>query len=101
VLVKARDITVSGLTCCFECPRCGDPVRQPATHRETELLAAQGAEIVPVASARPPLTFDDLITLHELLQDDDWMQALVDVPASRSTGIPAARAPHPLERHDG
>src|SRR3954453_4115408 len=101
VLVKARDITVSGLSCCFDCPRCGDAVRQPATQRETELLAAQGAEVVPEASAPPPLTLDDLITLHQLLQDDDWMQSLVNVPASRSIQIPAARAPHPLDRQDG
>ena len=101
VLVKAQDITVSGLTCYFECPSCGDSVHQSATARETEILAAQGAEVRPDASEPPPLTMDDVITLHQLLQDENWMQHLLTARTRAVGGIPATRAPRPRsDRHD-
>jgi hypothetical protein len=99
VLVKARDVTLSRVSYSFHCPSCRTPVRQPATRRETELLAAQGALIF--VDARPALTMDDVITLHELLQDDDWMQALLNAPALGTPGV-AGHDLRPLpDRRDG
>jgi predicted RNA-binding Zn-ribbon protein involved in translation (DUF1610 family) len=97
VLVKARDVTLPPGSYCFDCPRCGASVRQPATERETALLSSHGATIVddatdPKGPAQPaPLTLDDVITLHELLQDDGWFQSLLDAPARGPLGTPAAR----------
>lgn len=101
VLVTAHDITVSGSTCSFECPSCGDPIRQSATPRETELLLAQGAAVAAEVPEPPALTMDDLITFHQLLQDENWMQHLLDARTSAAGGIPASRAPRPRSgQHD-
>lgn len=82
VLVKARDVTLSGQAYAFTCPDCGSTVSEPATERVTQLLAAHGATVVPAPrpAEPPPLTLDDLITLHELLERDDWLQSLLNAP---------------------
>jgi hypothetical protein len=82
VLVGARHVTVSRLCYSFDCPGCGAAVSSPATRRETQLLAAQGARIVAGPTSQPPpLTMDDMITLHELLQQEDWVQSLLSAPS--------------------
>ncbi len=106
VLVRARDVTLPGGCYCFDCPKCGAFVRQPAGERETELLAMHGATVLadapdpqPVA-ALPPLTLDDVITLHELLQNDDWFESLAN--ASTRAGDTAGQQRRPLpDQHDG
>ena len=99
VVVPAGDIAVEPSTYGFDCPSCDLPVRLPATRRETQLLQAHGARVVTaasVAAAGPPLTMDDVITLHDLLQQPDWLQLLLAVPTSGPSGIPAQRARRPL-----
>jgi hypothetical protein len=106
VLVRARDVTLPGGCYCFDCPKCGAFVRQPAGERETELLAMHGAIVIAdvpdpePAAALPPLTLDDVITLHELLQDDGWFESLVT--ASTHAGTTAGQHRRPLpDQHDG
>jgi hypothetical protein len=106
VLVRARDVTLPGGCYCFDCPKCGAFVRQPAGERETALLAMHGAVVMedapePDAAVElPPLTLDDVITLHELLQDDDWFESMLN--ASTPAGTTAAQHRRPLPgRHDG
>jgi hypothetical protein len=96
ILVAARDVTVSRLCYSFECPGCGTAVSHPATRRETQLLAAQGARIVTGATSQPPpLTMDDMITLHELLQQEDWMQCLLSAPSRPEAATTVAPSPRP------
>jgi predicted RNA-binding Zn-ribbon protein involved in translation (DUF1610 family) len=68
----------------FSCPACGRFVEKPADERIIRLLLSGG--VVPVvvnvpaeileAREGPPITHDDLLTFHELLQDDDWFSEL-------------------------
>lgn len=70
----------------FECPKCGERVQKPASEKAVELLIAEGvkphfwsmpAEMLEVREG-PPLTIDDLIELHELLDRPDWFEVLVE-----------------------
>jgi hypothetical protein len=68
----------------FGCPFCGDPVVHGTTVNVCALLARVGAReerwMVPAeVGARPggpPLTADDALELHLLLQRDDWQDQL-------------------------
>jgi uncharacterized protein YlaI len=67
----------------FTCPECDDRVRKPADSRIVRLLRTGGVEpIVPRPHPEPgpgdlaPLTHDDLLDFHQLLQRDDWFEAL-------------------------
>lgn len=71
----------------FTCPVCGERVTKPATAGTVELLRTGGVE--PVAAAGhpeapptdlPPLTRQDLLAFHELLQRPDWFELLVGHP---------------------
>jgi hypothetical protein len=108
VLVRARDVTLPPGSYCFDCPQCGASVRQPAGERETALLASHGARVVADPADQgavvdlPPLTLDDVITLHELLQDDDWFQALLNAPTGANPRTTTAQGLGPIrDRHDG
>ncbi|HEX5950618.1 MAG TPA: hypothetical protein VFZ96_06415 [Actinomycetota bacterium] len=67
----------------FTCPECSLEVDRPASRKTAALLIAAGVETIPIddepvlppedrspAPDAPPLTLDDLIELHFLLQDD-------------------------------
>lgn len=77
----------------FTCPECAESVAKPATERIARLLTGGGVEteIVdcshPAAARRrpshpesppngPPLTADDLIDFHLLLEEDGWFELL-------------------------
>lgn len=69
----------------FRCPGCDTPVSKPASTHVVELLISSGvplemwrqpAELSEPRSG-PPLTPDDLLDFHVLLQQPDWMDALV------------------------
>jgi predicted RNA-binding Zn-ribbon protein involved in translation (DUF1610 family) len=69
----------------FDCPVCGDRVAKSADARVVRLLRTGGVE--PVESAchpehppagLSPITRDELLEFHELLQRDDWLDAVVD-----------------------
>lgn len=84
----------------FACPTCGRPTSRTADPRHLAVLNAIG---VTAADARsrsrghpeapdrgaPPLTRDDLLRFHELLQTDDWFAQLVaDHGAHGGRGAP-------------
>jgi hypothetical protein len=68
----------------FRCPGCEAPVAKPASAHIVELLVSSGvplemwrrpAELLENRSG-PPLTPDDLLDFHVLLQSPDWMDEL-------------------------
>lgn len=68
----------------FRCPRCGVLCGGPADNRLVHFLIASGVkpkigslstEIFERKSG-PPLTYDDLIDFHLLLDSDDWFDRL-------------------------
>ncbi|MFI5053686.1 MAG: hypothetical protein ACHQDE_04935 [Acidimicrobiia bacterium] len=69
----------------FRCPECAQTVNRPASPRIVDLLVSAGAPHerwswpAELAESRcgPPLTSDDLLDLHALLEDDSWFQQLV------------------------
>ena len=83
-----------GSTYLFDCPRCADEVVKPADARIAQLLTTGGVPVVCSADEEvpdgavelpphpehapdgPPLTPDDLLDLHELLQTDEWFERL-------------------------
>jgi hypothetical protein len=84
VSLRVQATTGEG-TYSFVCPVCEERVRKPADRKLVELLRSVGAETSladphPSASWRPelpPLTLDDLIDLHFLLQEEDWFVELL------------------------
>jgi predicted RNA-binding Zn-ribbon protein involved in translation (DUF1610 family) len=75
----------------FTCPVCSLEVDRPTTRKTAAMLIAAGVETVPLQyddepalpledrspdPDAPPLTLDDLIELHFLLQADDALAAL-------------------------
>ncbi|MEX2292487.1 MAG: hypothetical protein WD691_01765 [Acidimicrobiales bacterium] len=75
----------------FRCPTCQMTVSKPAEQRIIDLLVASGVELVEwrlpaeLFEVRDgqPITHDDLIDFHALLQSDDWF---ADVLALGNTG---------------
>lgn len=82
-----------GSTYLFDCPSCADEIVKPADARIAQLLTTGGVPVIctadPLEDASPPrpphpegvpdgppLTFDDLLDLHELLATDDWFERL-------------------------
>jgi hypothetical protein len=69
----------------FACPGCGDFVQKPADDRIVRLLLSGGVVPVPVhvpAEALevhygPPISHDDILNFHEMLDRDDWMEQLL------------------------
>jgi hypothetical protein len=69
----------------FTCPTCVDRVRKPADERVVRLLVSGGVEALPfvrlrpsIRTAGPPITHDDLLDFHTLLETDRWFDALLD-----------------------
>ena len=82
----------------FACPGCQDVIRKPADHNVVALLLSAGVQVqrdaegpapergepdetAPSGSAVPPLTTDDLIEFHYLLERPDWFRLLLDTAA--------------------
>lgn len=89
-LVRAPDgIVRPGSSYRFNCPDCDETVTKPADERIAQLLTTGGVPVEelddpiddrpehpehPVPG--PPLTYDDLLDLHLILQDEDWFDRL-------------------------
>jgi hypothetical protein len=77
----------------FRCPGCAEMVNRPASPRIIDLLVSAGAphELwswpAELAETRvgPPLTPDDLLDLHVLLEDETWFQQLVALVRSTAS----------------
>jgi hypothetical protein len=93
ITVPAQD-EVAG-RCTFTCPTCASEVSFPIDEQQDDLLRRLGAQTSlrdlamrrhPSMAARmapardePPLTYDDLLDFHQLLQQDDWFEHLLEV----------------------
>ncbi len=69
----------------FRCPRCELVVVKPAEPRIIELLVASGVHLstwsLPSELSEPraggdPISHDDLLDFHALMQGDDWIDNL-------------------------
>ena len=81
----------------FRCPACGLRTAAQANDRIVDLLTAAGAEFdvwyLPdeLREARPggaPLTNDDLLDFHLLLERQDWFEGLTDLGPSITPRVP-------------
>ena len=69
----------------FRCPGCRDTVTRPASERIVDLLVSAGATQetwrwpaeLKERPGGPPLTPDDLLDLHVMLDEDGWFERLV------------------------
>jgi hypothetical protein len=85
----------------FECPLCWSPVMKPASRRTVALLISAGVIPIDIGAAEgvgsvlpyddrspdplaPPLSLDDVITFHYLLEDD---VAFAEAVAVHSYGV--------------
>lgn len=75
----------------FRCPTCQMSVVKPAEPRIVDLLVASGVELVEwelpaelfEAHAGAPISHDDLIDFHQLLQHDGWFSQLLGLGTAR------------------
>ena len=68
----------------FSCPTCSEFVEKPADDRVVRLLLSGG--VMPVLThvpaevlesrQGPPINHDDLLSFHEMLENDDWVEQL-------------------------
>jgi rRNA maturation protein Nop10 len=92
VKLRSRDLTVRVCaetdegTYGFACPRCGEPVDRAATPRILSLLVSAGvrtevwhqpAELLEPHEG-PPISADDLLDFHLLLERGDWFDRLAE-----------------------
>ena len=73
----------------FTCPECDERVVKPADERVARLLSTGGVSVTHVDElaaapghpehppAGPPLTYDDLLDLHFLLDGDVWFDHIL------------------------
>ncbi len=69
----------------FSCPACRGFVEKPADERIVRLLLSGGVmpQVTQIpaeameAKEGPPLSYDDLLSFHELLERDDWIDDLL------------------------
>ena len=93
VRLKASDVVVRVCandnkgSYCFRCPSCGLRVTKSADSRIVDLLASSGVKMdvwhlpAELWEARPtgaPVSYDDLLDFHLMLQDDSWFEQLAD-----------------------
>lgn len=69
----------------FVCPRCEETVEKPADRKVVMLLLSAGVDVNEVPTTQvdvedrpdgPPITADDLIDFHFLLEREDWLARL-------------------------
>ena len=78
--------SAAGNTYGFSCPTCSEFVEKPADERIVRLLLSGG--VMPVlfqvpaeameAHNGPPISHDDILRFHEMLESDDWFDQLTD-----------------------
>ena len=78
-------------TYAFRCPACGLRTALPANDRIVDVLTAAGAdfdvwylpdELRETRPGGPPLTNDDVLDFHLLLERQDWFERLLDLEPS-------------------
>jgi predicted RNA-binding Zn-ribbon protein involved in translation (DUF1610 family) len=89
ILLSIRETDGEGVYS-FTCPTCFDTIEKPADRKVVMLLLSAGVDVTqiaevteiahePVRDDLPPLTADDLIDFHFLLERDDWFTKLAAV----------------------
>lgn len=71
----------------FQCPSCRVAVAKPAEQRVVDVLLASGITLsvwhlpaeLDETHAGPPISYDDLLEFHHLLQQDGWVERLLSV----------------------
>ncbi|MBW3615371.1 MAG: hypothetical protein KY439_08705 [Actinobacteria bacterium] len=70
----------------FRCPGCRVAVSKLAEQRIVDLLVSSGVRLsvwnLPDLGERrpgPPISYDDLLEFHHLLQQDGWVERLLSV----------------------
>jgi endogenous inhibitor of DNA gyrase (YacG/DUF329 family) len=87
--LRVDETGVTGSFYGFECPSCAADVRKPADERVVRLLVSGGVPALPVTSQPapvrlrdrfdfPPLSHDDLLDFHQMLDGDAWFDQLLD-----------------------
>ena len=74
----------------FDCPLCTEAIQKPADDRVVQLLISGGVSATvwelpdEVREDRngPPLSMDDLLDFHLLLERPDWFSQLLEVEAT-------------------
>ncbi|HEV7887244.1 MAG TPA: hypothetical protein VGO92_06765 [Acidimicrobiales bacterium] len=69
----------------FRCPACLLAVSKPAEARVVDVLVSSGVRLsvwhMPAELDEPksgaPIGYDDLLSFHEELQQDDWLERVV------------------------
>lgn len=103
VCVPGRPVDRTTSHYVFACSLCGDVVRRPADRLTATVLTSAGVTVrAPrhsVFGSRqhpedppdgPALTFDDVLDLHLLLEDDNWFEELLSAH-HRSSARPRTR----------
>lgn len=78
-------VTQTANSYCFSCPGCSQYVEKPADERVVRLLLSGGVtpQLIQVPAEAleihegPPITHDDLLAFHELLESDDWFDQVL------------------------
>lgn len=77
----------------FRCPACRLAISKPAEPRVIDVLVSSGVRLsvwhLPAELSEPktgaPINYDDLLTFHEILQNDDWLQTVTAMVAGEDT----------------
>jgi hypothetical protein len=70
---------------CFRCPTCTVAVSKPADHEVVDLLLGAGVPLalwnlpaeLTEAKSGPAINYDDVLEFHFRLQDDSWLEAMM------------------------
>ena len=93
VELTSRDVTVQVCATnnqgsyAFRCPACNVAVSKMAEQRIVDLLVSSGVRLsvwslpaeMDEVHAGPPLSYDDLLELHQELQAEDWFARLTEL----------------------
>jgi len=74
----------------YSCPGCGEGVSKPADGQTAQVLIAAGVRPkywhMPAEAIEPhdgaPITLDDVLDFHLLLERDDWFESLTQKDAA-------------------
>jgi uncharacterized Zn finger protein len=78
----------------FRCPECSMAVSKLADAKIVDLLASSGVRLtvwqlpaeLEEVHAGPPITYDDLLEFHYIIQEDGWLERLVSSVSPEDLG---------------
>ena len=68
----------------FACPACTQPVHRDADRHVVQILVSGGVRVrvwelpaeLDETKSGPPITWDDILDFHQLLEDERWIERL-------------------------